>query len=703
MAALPFAPSEGSMKTSGIDIAAEFFLEAPSEGVRQTSDYMDFAWEASAFVMRSRLICEMFPDADVRFLALPTGFAGASVARALVSRLADFREALSIWIDVPMVNQDLLVRAVQAFPAPTAVTLSAVVAHGTVAASGHAHGAEVVFFESADPTRWLVNALLNQEDCPVPHSALRPLGGQVRSLRWRYRQGVPPVWPVDALPTHGWVPWLQAVFANSEPTPGPFAVSSFFEVLSSGTGRHLLIGEPGSLLGFVRACGEAKDGVVSVAQIRAERAERAAHTGWAVARVDGRSACEHAAVCGFLAKGLMAPNINLHGGIPDVFGEIWSGAFRRVQDQYSDWTRHHLGRGQETQYFRFAHRLAQERGALFPCAFDMVLAAQATIDANFSYEFLKECQSFPGSEGMASSLPELSLPLDAFAQGLLHLSVARFETLQAKRFQRKKLSTAKNEKNKIQLPREPVEETKYADNRWLDEEHVYSCSFPEEDIFMEDFAFQCRDQVRERVRARDLVIHEMGASLGDGLDVRATARNWHLDKIMIREEMNVGRADVGAVIFQFANPDDDDRFSWFSFWLAEAHDKSDLMFYATPYRECVVGPGIAKSEFGGFAVIPLPNYLGNPWADPFLRHVARRPADALLVAAAVATDHRSLLYIGAYPPGHDTIQLLKRSGKSVITLGLDELPPDKVRRLRTFHILAEAGVRSYAQKYIRKD
>jgi hypothetical protein len=29
------------------------------------------------------------------------------------------------------------------------------------------------------------------------------------------------------------------------------------------------------------------------------------------------------------------------------------------------------------------------------------------------------------------------------------------------------------------------------------------------------------------------------------------------------------------------------------------------MFYATPFKDNLIGPGVAKSEFGGFAVIPL--------------------------------------------------------------------------------------------------
>ena len=127
------------------------------------------------------------------------------------------------------------------------------------------------------------------------------------------------------------------------------------------------------------------------------------------------------------------------------------------------------------------------------------------------------------------------------------------------------------------------------------------------------------------------------------------------------------------------------------------------MFFATPFQNTLIGPGIAKSEFGGFAVIPLPSYTENPWNDAFIRAQAQTPAEALLLAGALATEHRTVLYIGNHPPSRRIADLLKRSGKTILHVRLAELPPEKIRRVKTFHILAEAGVREYAEKYIRKE
>jgi hypothetical protein len=156
-------------------------------------------------------------------------------------------------------------------------------------------------------------------------------------------------------------------------------------------------------------------------------------------------------------------------------------------------------------------------------------------------------------------------------------------------------------------------------------------------------------------------------------------------------------------VFRFENdPGEGESFSWRAFWQAEAHDNSHLMFYATPFQDNLIGPGIAKSEFGGFAVLPLTSLAFDPWVDPYIRALCRTPIECLLLAAALGTREKALLFISSEPPPKNISNMIRRSGKSLIFQRLDDCPPEKIRRLRTFHILAEAGVRAYAQKYIRK-
>lgn len=670
-------------------------------------------WEIGVVPLRFSSLERILPGNNVIAIPVGQGFPSTILVANLLLRMRADAVVDSLWLDWPVAFEDQIPHLLKFFPANLVAGPKGVVEQ-EVLQSGDGNPAldtvPLLFVEAMDASRFLACALRERGQV----GAILPFGTHQRLLQKEFERKDAPWW--SGLPmSSGLVPWLDAVLGEAGKGADEKVCGARFlsHVLRSSDGVHIVAGTPESLIHLARAVEKliGRPGNSSGTALDLEVARERKALAWTrgalgIARVDDRSASELARVCGFLSRGLFADwstQWDLETDWLDRFGAYWSDAYRSAATRYESWTRLAASPSQQTTYFRYAYRLARDLGMLFPVAFDMVLAAQAVIDSNFSFEMVKECETFPPVSETTNALPELRIPLESLTRGIVHFSISRFETIQAQRFRRKKLSASGSKNQRLQLPQEPVTEDKYSDNSWLEEEHPYSCSFPEEDIFMENFAFHYREQARERIRAREVVVHEIGSSLEDGLDIRATARDWHLGKLMVREELNVGRADVGSVIFQFADPAEDDKYSWLSYWLAEQHDKSDLMFYATAYRDCVVGPGIAKSEFGGFAVIPLPNYLANPWHDPFLRHVARRPADALLIAGALATDHRSILYIGDYAPSRDIIQLIKRSGKSVITMRLDELPPDKIRRLRTFHILAEAGVRGYAHKYIRKD
>lgn len=419
-----------------------------------------------------------------------------------------------------------------------------------------------------------------------------------------------------------------------------------------------------------------------------------------LSRVDAATASDLSENAGFLVREFQNHNTLLQNGL-DIFRQGLASAFQNAAKRYADWTRLSITKTQERDTFRFAYRLALEANHLLPTTFDMVLATQSAIDSNFAFEFLKECRDFPSHKSYSQTLPTLNIPLEKVFKHVAKMSVSRFETLQ-RRSSPKRVMRGVPEKQNQTKSIAPVSEEKYADNSWVNTDHPYSCSFPTEDIFMENFSFQCRDAVIEKVRAQQTVISELQSTMGEGLDIRETVRNWHQQKIMIREELQVGKADVGTIVFNFVDDNEVDKYSWKTLWLAESHDKSHLMFFATPFANELIGPGIAKSEFGGFAVIPIDSFPVNAWDDAFIKSFCETPAEALIVAGALVTEHKSVLYIANKPPSQRVTDLLKRSGRSILYHPLAEFSSDSVRRIRTFHILAEAGVRGYADKYIRK-
>lgn len=386
----------------------------------------------------------------------------------------------------------------------------------------------------------------------------------------------------------------------------------------------------------------------------------------------------------------------------DEYKKLLLKSFNECAKRYEDWTKLSITEAQKKNYFRFLNRLTVSHGTITPNTFDILLAAQSVVDSNFSFEFLNECKEYPENKNY-SALPVVDIPLNFILPNVTTMSIRRFETLIHQKKNSFKLRGVKNKKITEKKHIEPVSEDKYKDNSWARTDHPYYCSFPQEDIFMEEFAFDYKKQVAEKIKAKEANVSELQGSMGDGLDLRETIRNWHKEALMIKEELNTGKADVGSVIFVFHPPEDDEKFSWRSFWLAESHDNSNLMFYASPFRDTLIGPGIAKSEFGGFAAIPIPSYSGDPWNEWYVQMNAQSQSEALAIAGALATEHRSVLYIAAQPPSQRLTRLLRQSGKTIIYVNIEELPSEKLRRIRTFHILAEPGVREYAHKYIRKD
>lgn len=715
-----------------------FHATTPLPNEQQPAEHWP-GWELAHGTLRHKQIDALLPGCDVAFFPVfETSVQMASLIQNVFAspQSASFLECDSLLIDWPESMTPLLAQVQRSYPQCVVVTDKTMAAKGIYLGQGlgltsQLESQPVVLLESLEPRRLLLNRLhslahRSDKDNPGTFPEMRLFGGVENILQWTLNPVVRQAYrecPAELLLTGGLLPFFQARLAsahvlNSVMPAWPNDVSwerGFIKALAMAPPRRIRIAAGLTTLARLDALlthrfehakllfeeVPANGGVIDLSEIRKTR-QTPAHV---VCQLSDSASAEVSRLPGFLARDFVSADSALR--VPDAlsFTRVsFAAAFSRAAARYADWTRLEISKAQERNYYRFAHRLALESGSLFPTSFDLLLAAQAVMDANFAFELVSECRAYPVNPDAATTLPTLDIPLQELFSRLAHLSIQRFDTLQRhKQSQKLRLQKISSSDKPPKAPSDPVSEEKYADNTWVYDDHPYSCSFPDEDLFMEEFAFHYRKQAAEMIRSRESVVREMESSIADGLDIRATLRNWHLDKIMVREDLNIGRADVGSIVFNFAQPGDEGRFSWKSFWLAEHHDNSNLMFYATPFQDSLIGPGIAKSEFGGFAVIPLPSDIANPWGDAFLRSFCKTPAEACLLAGALATSHRSVLYIAAHPPAKHISDLLKRSGKFIIYFRLDELPPDKVRRVRTFHILAEAGVRDFAQKYIRKD
>ena len=693
-------------------------------------------WEYCAGKLSHPTFAESFPQLHLTLLCLPETSVQTAALVENIFKIATHKITgtskhdcffSDVFIDFPLMMAPLLQAVLKSFPHCVTVAESATVSSGAFSGKGLSAEEQLAqrplcYLESLDSRRLFLTRLL--EHRLVKLSDVHVYGGTDAQLQWRLLPQVQEVLgscPSELLLPSGLLPFLEGRFFLAQHQLQSDFASFFtepaellFEKLQKGTpgSQVLVVADAPVLLALVKVAKTAKikhekgtpdHAVLQLATARRMREQK--NKGPVELRaLTPANNSEFARVPGFLSNDFLkqsAHSISNFLNPVELARQSLASAFQAAALKFEEWTKLKMNRAQERDYFKFAHRLAAEEGLLFPRTFDLLLAARAVVDSNFAFELLQLCRAFPTNAAAEATLPVLDVPFQELFQKTTTLSVRQFETLQRHK-PRKTLRAIQAKKSNNPLA-QPVTENKYADNSWVKSDHPYSCSFPDEDIFMEEFAFAYRKQAREMVRARETHLSELQSSLKDGLDLRETVRHWHSQKIIVREELNVGKADVGSIVFHFAEPGTEEKYSWQSFWLAEQHDSSNLMFYATPFQDSLIGPGIAKSEFGGFAVIPLPSYSENPWTDPYIRAQAQTPSEALLLAGALATDHRSVLYIDNHPPSRRIADLLKRSGKTIIHVRLAELPPEKIRRVKTFHILAEAGVREYAEKYIRKE
>jgi hypothetical protein len=225
------------------------------------------------------------------------------------------------------------------------------------------------------------------------------------------------------------------------------------------------------------------------------------------------------------------------------------------------------------------------------------------------------------------------------------------------------------------------------------------CSWPPEDDRIESFNAHVREQARALL-AEDLARSEkFTSSLKDGLDIRETLRNWHTHDLYVKE-VPPSRGKVEVVTFLFEDPVDEERYSWRATWFAEHEEESTLCFFATPFREQLVGPGIALAKYGGLFLLYPPRLLLDPWTDPRL-DFARTAPDRLVAAALMHSSERNVVLVAPRPPRARWKILARRLRRRLLYIPLGRFSGQMIERLRHFHVLNGQEIRSYAADFIR--
>ncbi|MEM9367646.1 MAG: hypothetical protein AAGD07_16775 [Planctomycetota bacterium] len=226
------------------------------------------------------------------------------------------------------------------------------------------------------------------------------------------------------------------------------------------------------------------------------------------------------------------------------------------------------------------------------------------------------------------------------------------------------------------------------------------CSYPPEDERIESL----RHRVCERAQAilgQDLARTEkFTTSVKDGIDIRDTLRHWYEKEIYVKV-LPPSRGKLDACLMLFDSPADPREYPWRTTWFAEHQWESTLAFYASNFREEMVGPGIGLGIYGGALFLFPPMVITDVWADRRL-DFTETLEERLLAAACLHARGPQIAVMSHLPPGVGFRRLARRYKKQLVHVPFSSFNDAEMQQLRMVHVLNGNEVRSYAADFIRK-
>jgi hypothetical protein len=338
---------------------------------------------------------------------------------------------------------------------------------------------------------------------------------------------------------------------------------------------------------------------------------------------------------------------------------------------------------QKRAFFRFARNYALLEGSLLPDLFQLLTAGRGCIDDNFAYALWRLATCYPWQRP-ESDVPTISLrPADLW-QGSRHIRFRPREKRRKKGLSHFDFLRRKKEKR-------PGE--------WLagfDDAAI--CSYPPEDLVIEDYGRFLKKKGSMQLSEEETRVEPFSVSMLDGIDMRETLRNFHEGRIYVRENRR-SKGGVGSIVVIFDTDRDGGKFPYLMTWLGEHEQESDMAFYATPPADNIVGPGISRSEYGGFLLSYPPRRMDDVWSDGDYSF-AQGKAEVLLLAALDYSPEKHVVYVAARPPRSYFRQAAQRLGKKIVYIPIGSLSPVTLKKLRVFHVLFGHDKRKIARDYI---
>lgn len=368
-------------------------------------------------------------------------------------------------------------------------------------------------------------------------------------------------------------------------------------------------------------------------------------------------------------------------GRPDR-AELGAVVWRVASRSYEVQTEEAVSRWQRRIFFDFAHRYARAQGLLVPGLYEWVVAARGVADDNLAWETFEVARAYPWQEPTAE-IDTATVDGDELDLGT---RTVRF---------RRRFFRVKERPRLVPVERRPMPEDP-AD--WLEGFTGSLCSFPPEDLVIEDYGRFLKQKAVSLLSAERKRVEPFSTSLLDGIDLKETLRHVEDSRVWVQE---IARApgQAGSVVVIFDRDPDNERYPYLMTWLGEHEDESDMAFYATHPGEQVVGPGILRASYGGFLMSYLPGRLYDVWMDPDYRG-AREKSHVLVMAGIDYSREKLVVHVARKPPAEVLTRYAAARGKRLVHVPLGSLSQTTLKKIRVLHILSGHDKRAIAKNYV---
>ncbi|MDQ7827149.1 MAG: hypothetical protein RDV48_30405 [Candidatus Eremiobacteraeota bacterium] len=357
---------------------------------------------------------------------------------------------------------------------------------------------------------------------------------------------------------------------------------------------------------------------------------------------------------------------------------------RKAARFYKENTGEEIKQWQIRTMAKYARNYALVSGMLIADFYQLIMAARGVADDNFAYEVWDLGSYYPWID-RNSPYETARITAEEMWLGAKKFTIRRRYPRLRERLVEVPVKRRKKEEK-------PGEWTKNFND-------MHMCSYPPEDLIIEGYGTYLKKKALAILSEEKARVEPFTNSLLDGIDVRETIRNWHHEKKIFVREFRRGGGGAGSVVVIYDEDREDRRFPWKMTWLGEHNQESDMAFYATPLTAKIVGPGIARCEYGGFMLTSPPLRLYDVWTDPFYRE-ARKKSEVLLMAAIEYSVERHVVYVAAEPPRSWFRTFASRLDRKIVYIPIGQLSPVSLKKLRVFHVLSGRQVRKIAKDYV---